>query len=218
MVDETTEVKQDEQTSADEGGTTPEETLTLTESQAQAREAKARSDALAELGRIKKAADDANKAAADAVRRLQEREDAEMAKAEEAAKDDPDALSRIRRERQTKEREAKLAERETKIQTQYARVIQTTAKALEGQYNVSAETLLKFAPQDADAMEELAKSYGERKEEGEPETKPTKRMTQEPDSGKTKGGGAGLTIADVAKMSPTERHERAKEIAAIPFS
>lgn len=211
-MDEPTENQKGDTTSTGDDGSTSKESPTLTESQAKAREAKARSDALAELGRIRKAADDANKAATAALKRLQEKEDADLAREEEMAKDDPSELSRIRRRRLDVEREAKIAERETKVKGQLERLLQINAKALSKQYNVSEETLVKYAGDDADSMEELAKSYGERAGESR-----KTRMTESPDNGKTKGGGAGLTREDVEKMSPEEQNKRMKEIASLSF-
>jgi len=199
-----------------EEGQTPEQTETLiTKEEHEAAVAKATSDAKADMGRLAKGLRDAEAALARMQQQEKEHQEAEYRRQEAEARDDPDELSRIRRRREDVERAAKLAEREAKVQTQLTRILQTTAKAFEGQYNVSVETLLKYAGDDADAMEELAKSYGERKPSGEKVT--PKRVTEPPDEGKTKGGGKGLTKADVEKMSPQERHERSAEIAAIPF-
>lgn len=198
-------------------GQTPEQTETLTKKEAEAQIAKAVNAVKTDVGRLTAELRRSQEIANAAINRLKEKEEADYRQQEEANRDNPDELTRIRRRREIVEKEAKLAEREAKVQTQLTRIIQTTAKALEGQYNVSAETLLKYASEDVDAMEELAKSYGERKPSGESETKSIKRMTESPDDGKTKGGGKGLTKADAAKMSPKERHERAAEIAAISF-
>ena len=199
-----------------EEGQTPEQTETLiTKEEHEAAVAKAKNDTLTDYKRLETEFNRSQSVAQAAISRLKEIEEENYRRQEEAARDDPDELSRIRRRREDADRATKLAERETKVQTQLTKILQTTAKAFEGQYNVSAETLLKYAGDDAEAMEELAKSYGERKPSGEKVT--PKRVTEPPDVGKTKGGGKGLTKADVEKMSPQERHERSAEIAAIPF-
>ena len=135
-------------------------------------------------------------------------------KEERAAEGDDPELARIRKRRQDAERATKLEERETKVQTQLNKAMTATAKALSGQYNINEEALLKYAGEDADSMEELAKSYGERTP-GEPKT--VTRMTDPPESGKTIGGNTGLTAEDVKKMSPEEQNRRSKEIAQLPL-
>lgn len=218
MQDETTKTQQDVNTSDEQGGITPEETPTLTASQAKAMVDKARSDERAEVGRLKKAADEAYKIAQDVTRRLQERDEADLNREEEEAKDDPGKLTaiRIKRQAQREAAEAKVekqrieAER-AEIQTERQEVQQIRAERLSDNFNVDVATLLEYGGGTKESMEKLAKSYGERKA-----SSGDIRIKEPPDSGKTKGG-ASLTRADIAKMPPEERTARSKEIAAIPF-
>ena len=196
-------------------GLTPKKDQTLTpEVDALVKKANA---ALTNIGRLEAELKRSQGVATAALSRAKQLEEENYRKQEEEAKEDPAELSRIRNRRRDAERENTLSERETKVKTQLDRLLQVGAKALAGQYNVSEETLLNYAGDDADRMEELAKSYGERTTAGKREVKSTVRMTQPPDDGKTKGGGAGLTKEDVAKMSPEEQFRRSKEIAAISF-
>lgn len=198
-------------TPSGEKGQTPKATLTLTP-EVEALVIKANA-ALTNVGRLEAELTRSQRIASAALTRAKTLEEESYHKQEEAAKDDPGELTRIRRERQTAERQANLEERETKVKTQLDRLLQVTAKELSKQYSVSEDILLKYAGEDADSMEVLAKSFGERTTPGKSVT----RMTESPDDGKTKGGGAGLTKEDVSKMSPEEQHRRMKEIAAIPF-
>jgi len=191
-------------------GQTPETTKTLTP-EVEALISKANA-ALTNYGRLEAEFKRSQSVAQAALTRLKEMDEEKYREQEEVNKDNPDELSRIRRRRQDTEREAKLAERETKIKTQLDRVLQTTAKSLSIQYNVSLENLLKYGGEDAESMEELVKSYGERKGESE-----KIRMKEPPDEGKTKGGGAGLTVEDVKKMSPDEQNRRREEISKLSF-
>lgn len=220
MTDETTP-QQGDQTSAGDSGTTSEEKPTLTITQARAMSAKDRSDALAELGRIKKAAEDNGRIAQDALRRLQEYEEGALRREEEAAKDDPDKLSAIRERRTSARRvaeaeakERQVAARESEFQAQLQELLSIRAERLSEKYNASQDVLLKYGGGTKESMEELAKTFGERKTApGETKT----RVTSPPDSGKNTGGGKQLTKEDVAKMSPEERNRRNPEIAALPF-
>lgn len=199
---------------------TPKETPTLTESQVRVREAKARNDALAEVGRLRKAADDANKIAQDVVRRLQQREEADLAREEEAIKDDPEKLSALRLKRDAIRIKAEVEEikrttevEKAEIQSGRQEILQHHADRLSERYNVNADILLKYGGNSKSSLEDLAKSYGEKVSD---ESKI--RVTSPPDSGKTKGGGKELTVEDVKKMSPQERFERSAEIAKLPLT
>ncbi len=213
MVGETKTSQGDGKTPGGGKGQTPETTQTLTpEVDALITKANA---ALTNVGRLDAELRRSQSVANAALTRLKEMEDENYRKQEESAKDDPDELSRIRRRRQDAERQIKLEERETKVKNQLDKLLQVNAKTLAAQYNVAEELLLKYAGEDVDKMEELAKSFGERTSSGKSESKI--RMTEPPDEGKTKGGSAGLTVEDIAKMSPEEKNRRVKEIAAIPF-
>jgi len=208
---DTDEPKGDVVTPEDEKAKTPEQEPTLTpEVEALVTKANA---ALTNVGRLEAELKRTASVAEAAIKQAKGLAEEMYRKQEEDAKDDPDELSRIREQRQDSVKQAELDDKETKVNTQLANLLKVNAKSLSGQYNVSEETLLKYAGQDADGMEELAKSYGERKSG---ETAKT-RMTEAPDDGKTKGGGAGLTKEDVQKMSPQEQHDRRAEIAALTF-
>lgn len=202
-----------------EGLTSEKETPTLTESQAKAREAKARSDALSDLGRLKKAAEDARKVAEAAINRLQEREEQDLKREEEAAQGDPEKLSAIRLRREANKAKAEAEEERRKlevdradIQTQRQEVLQHHADRLSEKYNVDASTLLKYGGDNKASLEELAKSYGERAGESK-----KGRMTSPPDSGKTKGAPGSQTLEqlmakDVKKMTYPEKLEHKKAL------
>jgi len=209
MVGEANEPKGEVTTPEVAEGVTPKETPTLTP-EVQALVAKANAT-LTNVGRLEAEIRRSQSVANAALTRLKEVEEESYRRREEEVKDDPGELARIRRERQDRDRQAKLEERETKVQTQLERLLKVNAKALSTQYNVDEEVLLSFAGEDADNMERLAKSFGERGESK------VVRMKEEPDDGRTKGAGAGLMKADIEKMSPEERHRRREEIAAIPF-
>ena len=207
-----------EVTTPDTKEQTPEETPTLTQKQAEELSAKAVQATKTDYGRLEAELRRSQSIAESAIKRLKERDEEDYRRREEANQDNPDELTRIRSERKLREREAEIEERETKTKTRYEQIVHTTVKALVNQYSITEEMLNELAGDDVDKMEKVAKAFGERKPSGESEVKQVTRMTKEPDSGKTKGGGAGLTTADVKNMSPQERHERSKEIAAIPFS
>ena len=225
MVDETTKSQQGN-TSGDKGGTTStDDTPTLTTSQAKALADKARSDALAEVGRLQKAAEQSNKIAQDAIRRLREREEEDLRREEEAAKDDPERLSTFRSKQtamrakaEAEEERRKLEEEKADIQTQRQEVIEHRAERLSEKYNVDSSLLLKYGGMTKDSMEELAKSFGERTTPaGDTTEQHYGRMTGPPDSGKTKGSG-GLTVQQAGKMSPEEVNKNYKELAKLPLA
>ena len=225
MVDETTKGQQGN-TSGDKGGTTStDDTPTLTTSQAKALADKARSDALAEVGRLQKAAEQSNKIAQDAIRRLREREEEDLRREEEAAKEDPEKLSTFRSKQtamrakaEAEEERRKLEEEKADIQTQRQEVIEHRAERLAEKYNVDSSLLLKYGGTTKDSMEELAKSFGERTtSSGDYQMQPHGRMTSPPDSGKTAGSG-GLTVQQAGKMTPEEVNKNYKDLAKLPLA
>lgn len=215
-MDETTKVQQGD-TSEGQGGNTPEqETPTFTKKQADALVVKARSDALAEVGRLKKAADDANRIAQDVLKRLQTREQEDMRREEEAAKDDPEKLSALQMRRQAQQEKIAVEEDRrrveadrTEIQTQRQEILEHRAERLAEKYNADAALLLKYGGSSKESMEELAKSFGERTSTGE---SPKGRMTTSPDSGKTKGSGTARkpTLAEIKAATPAEFDKKIK--------
>ena len=219
MLDEITEPGGDT-TSSGGSETTSEEPQTFTASQAKALADKARSDALAEVGRLKKAFDESQRLAAQVLKRLQEREEADLRRDEEAARDDPGQLAILRarhaEQKARSEADAERQKREAKVAESEERnreILGYRAKELAVQYNVTADLLLKYGGTGKDTMEDLAKSFGERKATGNSTT----RVTNPPDSGKTAGGGKPLTREEVAKMTPEEQNRRRSEIAKMSF-
>ena len=172
----------------EETSTTPE---TFTEEQVKERETKARSDALAEVGRLKKATEDAIKAATRAneriVQMLKDQEDAEL----EANRDDVEKISAIK-ERQARRRvESELVETRQKLEDEQAKTTEAqkaeaehtkerNAREVATRLGVDAKTLIKFTDGSVEAMEDLAKSL------------PKKGEPLKPDSGKTTGGSGGI--------------------------
>ena len=150
-VDEAKE-KQDVKTSADQ-----KQTSVVTEEQAQERERKARSDALADAGRYKAEAEKASKNAQAALDRLnkieQERIDADLA----AHKDEPAEIRRIRAEEKTRKLEDDLAnERQTRTEYE-SRLKAIETEQLERNKSSVSETVAKKFNVDAVKLSALAK-------------------------------------------------------------
>lgn len=217
MADKTENANQDAKTSDKQEGTTSQETQTFTKKDVEEIVRQATSDALAEIGRTTKKAleENANFYKGKLSQVIESRFNDEM----ESSKDDPARLNEIKNRKTSLQRELEIEERERAVAAKEQETMATLdrTKATERQikasqlatkYNISAEMLIKFG---GDNMDDLAKSYGERS------TEEKTKQTTVVYSGKTKGGSAGLTRADVVKMSPQERKERASEIAAIPF-
>lgn len=184
------------------------------------------SDKLAAAGREAKALREKEKQVADELRQIADAR-AELQRQKEAAeldavKDDPDELSRIKREQklrqqqqaaerkeaELKEREEKAAEREKETNEKLAKITAVTiASKYEG---VSADDLLNFTDGSPDKMEVLAQKLSGKK--------PAAAARLKIDSGVTAGGGKGLTVEAVRKMSPEELVRNAKEIAKMPLT
>jgi len=180
------------QTSASQAGTTSaEETPTFTKSQVE----KIRSDALAEAGRAVKAANEAARIAGDAVRRLREKEEADLNRELDAAKDDPSAYREIQRRQADTRRRAQDEEDRRKFEAEKsehaerltrAAAIERTQDAIDiaKQYGVDSEILLDICPDKA-AMEKLAQKLP--KADNSQAQSGQTRVTTQPDSGKTQG-------------------------------
>jgi hypothetical protein len=97
-------------------------TPTYTEEQVAQREQKARSDALSDLGRIRAESERSRKAAEDALARLEKLQEAQRQAELEAAQDDPAELRRIKAEQETAKLQARLAERETELNSHREKV------------------------------------------------------------------------------------------------
>ena len=222
MVGETKILKGAVKETPEGDGQTPEENPTLTRKQADALVAKATHNSLTDYKRLETEFNRSQSVAQAAINRLKAMEEQQLRAEEEAVRDDPDRLSalRLRREATKEKQEAaeerqKVAEEKAEILTQRQEILSSHAERLAEKYNVKPEHLLKYGGTSKDSLEELAQTYGEREDKPEVEVKTTPKVVTY--SGKTKGGSAGLTGADVKKMSATERKERAEEIALIPF-
>lgn len=214
-------VNQGDKTSEGQNASTStNENPTFTTDQVNKMVSKARSDALAEVGRLRKATEDAIKSAQMASQRLQKMEEAQLRAEEESAKDDPAKLSALQLRRQAQQRAAeveaekqKLEAERSEILTQRQEIREHRAEKLAEKYSVDTNVLLKYGGESKDAMEELAKSFGERK----PGESMATRTVTAPDSGRTKGGSSGLTVEQVKKMSPQELNQHQSEIAKMSF-
>lgn len=205
---------------SEENKETSKETETLTREQAEEEKRKVRSDALAEVGRLKASSESAIKSARAAQERidrmLKEQDESEL----ETAKEQPDKLTVIRERQARRGAEAKLAKAEQELEGEKAKtaeaqeaVVKSTkernAREIATRLNVDAKTLIKFTDGSAEAMEELAKSLPQKGE--------TKTLT--PDSGKTIGGGKTykseeiLKTLDPSTMTPQQISEQVKELA-----
>jgi len=227
-MDETKQGQQGDITSAQQDGSTSGETELLPKSTVEAMVSKARSDALSELGRYKKAADEAVRqvqAVEERLSRLQEeRFEAEL----EAVKEDPDRLREIRqRQRETKERmsaeterrrwESEKAAYDERIKKAEAIERRELAREVATEFKVDYKTLERFGT-DKETMGELAKSLPKSGDAQGGQVNLGNRVTEPPESGKTKGISTGkLTVEAVQKMSPEERANRSKEIAEMDY-
>lgn len=137
----------------------------FTREQVVERERKARSDGMADLGRVKKSNETLQ---AEVARLRKEQEEQEEA----MAKDEPEKLVSIRAHSQLRQRDAELAKAQEELNEVKAKLADYTAKDQEtakekvarevaGRLNVDAATvarLAKFTDGSAEAMEEIAKS------------------------------------------------------------
>jgi len=208
--------------SAEQEDTSSETLESFTKEQVEEQVRKAKSDALAEVGRLKKSSEDAIKAARAAEERinrmLKEQEEAEL----EAARDEPDKLTVIRERQARRQAEAKLAqieqelsEKDKRIKLQEEKEAESTkernAREIAARFEVDAKRLVKlakFTDGSLEAIEDIAKDLPKKGE--------TKTLT--PDSGKTTGGGQIykseeiLKTLDPSKMTPQEISDRVKEL------
>ena len=200
--------KQDVETSAEQEDTSKTEPETFTREQVEESARKSKSDALAEIGRYKKSADNAIKSVRAAEERidrmLKQQEDDEL----EAAKEEPDRLSAIK-ERQTRRRvESELAKTKSELDGEKAKTTEAqeaeakstkerNAREIATRRVVDAKTLIKFTDGSIEAMEELARSLPKKGE----------ATTLKPDSGRTTGGSGGI---------PTNMGQFRKWIADLP--
>ncbi len=202
---------QDVGTSGDTKETSEKEPETFTTEQMESAKTKAVSDALAAAGRTVKSFEKREEVAAKAEERIarekQERYEAEV----KAAKDDPDLLTVIERNRKVGERKAELDERERKLNEMKEEVdgkldkatkaeIKERAMEVAVKHTVSQEDLINFTDGSLEKMEELAKILSNK---GDVKTEPLKV-----DSSKTIGA-----TEDLSSLSPVERAGKELKIA-----
>ncbi len=199
-------------------GTTPEvekgKTPTLTpEAQALINRA---NTALTDFGRLQAELKRSQSIAESALKRLKEQEETNLRREEESVRDDPEKLSALRlkrdamklKEEAETERE-KIESEKSELLTQRQELRIHRASRLSERYNVATDVLLKYGGDTTEGMEELAKSFGEKAGE-------SKRLTEPPDSGKTKGGSSKnletLLKIDTRRMTQKELLEHAQNI------
>lgn len=179
----------DNQTSPEQPGTSVSYTQAQVDKLVKQREMKARSDALADFGRVKKAAEEAT---ARLERIEREREEAELT----SARDEPDKLAIIHARQQSRksmtelervkaeleEARVKLAELSIKdAETRKQAVVQEIAS----EYGVDSAMLAKLAKytdSSPEAIEEIAQSLPRAQAEG------STPIVLRPDSNRSKGG------------------------------
>lgn len=217
MSDETKENQTGADTSADEGGSTSEkETELLPKATVKELVEKAKSDALAEVGRYKKAAEEAIKQMQAVDERLSRMQDEHFEVELVAAKDDPDRLREIRqRQRDAKERASADAEKrrwdvekaayDERIRKAEAIERRELAREIATEFKVDYKTLEKFG-NDKETMIELAKSLPKSGDAQGGQGNQGTRVTEPPESGKTKGVSTGKkpTLEEVKSVSPAE--------------
>ena len=199
-MDKTIENQKGIQTSAGKSGITSEDSKTFTREEAQALVNKAKSDAFAEIGRHKKAAEEAIKQMQAIEERLSKMQEDRFETELEVAKDDPDKLREIRqRQRDIKERLSTEAEKrkwanekaayDERIKRAEAIERRDLAREVADEFKVDYKTLEKFGS-DRESMLELAKSLPK---SGDTQGGQGSRAMEPPEGGKTKGGGLGRT-------------------------
>lgn len=207
-------------TSTEPQGSTSEQTpSTFTKEQVDSLIQKATRDAKTEVGRLSKLNSNLIQQSKNVIDRVTKH----FGDLEELVQDDPAKLTAIRNRKESLDSDIRAETDRERREQELAEIKEYRVGKLAEKYNVDPAIILKYGGESKDSMEELAKSFGERKvaeSNTEPQNVQTtqgQRMTSPPDSGKTKGGGGGLTKEQVQKMSPAEQHQRQKEIAQLPF-
>jgi len=196
---------QDVNTSGKQEGTSKKEPETFTKEQYDEGQRKAKSDALADIGRYKKSADDSIRAAQAAEERinrmLKEQEDAEL----DANRDDADKLGTIRERQARRKAESELDKMRQELEDEKAKTVEAqeadakhtkeqNAREVASRLEVDAKVLLKHTDGSKEAMEDLAK---ELLQKGEKKT--LKTVT-----GETIGGGSSFEqIRDAMIKNPS---------------
>ena len=198
--------------------TSGEEPETFTKEEKEEAVRKAKSDALSEVGRLKKANEVAIKAAERANARVEQiikdQEDAEL----KAAAGDEERTSAVKERQLRRQAESKLVETERErdekdeeLKTANEEKAEATkerkAREIASRLGVSEKllvTLAKSTDGSTEAIEDIAKELPKKGE----------TQTLRVDSGKTIGGGKTITKKMLETMSVDEYKERQKEIDA----
>jgi len=189
---------------------------------------KVRSDSLAEMGRVRKAADEAiKKATSEATKVYQELIKQREAEDLEAVRDEPDKVATIRERQARRQKETELAEAQTKLNEANTRLQELSTKDVEAnRERVTKEIaerlkvdsarlvkLAKFTDGSAEAIEEIAKEM--------PKLNTTPPKPLRPDSSET-AGGTGKTKTQIqqdfigGKITNAQYSEKMKAIGAQP--
>ena len=204
---------------------TSEGNQTFTLEQVQERERKVKSDALSEVGKLRKAADDALKAAQKASEHLarmqRDQEEAELA----AAKDEPSQVVVIRARQQLRQKENELAQMRESLEGANSKLTELTTKEQEVAKGRVAEEIADRLKVDAATLKRLAK-YTDGSEEAieaiAQHLPPGKELLPfRPDSNLSRGGST-PSVMDVRKkfiageIDSVQYEEKLKALGARP--
>jgi len=183
----------------------------------------AKTSALADVGRLRAEASKALTAATAAEARIKAIEQAREEAEQEAARDDPPELRRIRAEQAKKRAESELAEAKQELNEKNELLKQRDAERVESTKERNAREiatrlnvdpvrlakLAKFTDGTPEAIEDIAKDLPNIGE---------KRTPLISDSGRGSGGKGGLTVEAVKGMSTEQILANYKEIAKLPLA
>ncbi len=184
-----TETTQDVNTSEKSTETSEVKPDTFTEEQVVVRENKVRSDALADVGRLRKSSESAIKSAQAAEERisrmLKDQDDAELL----VHKDEPEKLSAIRERQTRRDAESKLATAEQELEEEKAKTVEAQAVGAKHTKERNAREVASRLNVDAKILAELAiptdGSVGAIEEKAKLLPKKGDAKTLKPDSSKT---------------------------------
>jgi len=214
-LDGTTE-QQGTSSAENQEGTSSENLETFTKEQHEEGVRKARSDALADIGRLQKSSENAIKAAQAAevrIARMLERQDEED---RERHKEEPDKLSAIDERIRRREVEAKLVEAEQKLSEQEEVVKEAKRKEVESTQERNAREIAARLTVDPKLLTRLAKLTDGSVEAIEAEARNLPKKSESApmyvDSGKTSGGIGGKkpTLEELKSATPSEFQEKVK--------
>jgi len=240
MLDETKGGNQDKssgetgQTSGGKGGSTSKKGKTYTDAEIQ----KIRSDAAAEAGRLRKAAEQERDSLRESLQTTRSRLDAIESQMNESrlaeVRGDPDRLrsyqheqTQTRRERELDDRESELSRREAQLKSDREEVDKDRSVVniayVAAKHGLETDDLESLGISDLDVLDKVAekiaagKPKDESNENEEEETEEPNTSSEEliPDSARTIGGAQTLTSESAEKM-PISSLEKAIEKAESP--